>query len=77
FQAVTPSTAGFNTLDIAQMTTPSLLLTIVLMFIGAGSASTGSGIKLTTFIVMILATITFLRGKSESVVFKRAIKMKT
>ncbi len=74
FQGVTPRTAGFNTLDIAQMTTPSLLLTIVLMFIGAGSASTGSGIKLTTFIVMILATITFLRGKSETVVFKGRLK---
>ena len=77
FQGVTPRTAGFNTIDIAQMTPPSLLLIIVLMFIGAGSASTGSGIKLTTFIVMILATITFLRGKSETVVFNRTIKMKT
>ncbi|NPC94518.1 Ktr system potassium transporter B [Bacillus sp. WMMC1349] len=77
FQGVTPRTAGFNTLDIAQLTTPSLLLIIVLMFIGAGSASTGSGIKLTTFIVMILATMTFLRGKSETVVFHRAIKMQT
>ncbi|MBU8787582.1 TrkH family potassium uptake protein [Bacillus glycinifermentans] len=77
FQGVTPRTAGFNTVDIAQMTPPSLLLITILMFIGAGSGSTGSGIKLTTFIITILATLTFLRGKSETVVFNRAIKMKT
>lgn len=77
FQAVTPRTAGFNTLDIAEMTTPSILLMMLLMFIGAGSGSTGSGIKVTTFVVMILATISFLRGKSETTAFNRAIKPHT
>jgi len=50
------------------------LVTMVLMFIGAGSASTGSGIKVTTFIVVLLATSAFLRGKEEVVVFNRTIK---
>ncbi|MDE5413649.1 TrkH family potassium uptake protein [Alkalihalobacterium chitinilyticum] len=77
FQAVTPRTAGFNTLEIGDMTTASILLILLLMFIGAGSASTASGIKLTTFLVMILATITFLRGRSETVVFDRTIKQQT
>ncbi|WP_209121359.1 TrkH family potassium uptake protein [Alkalihalobacillus sp. BA299] len=77
FQAVTPRTAGFNTLEIGDMTTASILLILLLMFIGAGSASTGSGIKLTTFLVMILATITFLRGRNETVVFERTIKQQT
>lgn len=74
FQAVTPRTAGFNTLPIGEMTTPSLLLILLLMFIGAGSASTGSGIKVTTFMVVLLATVSVLRGKNETVIFKRQIK---
>ncbi|MDZ5472911.1 TrkH family potassium uptake protein [Bacillus sp. 31A1R] len=77
FQAVTPRTAGFNSIDIGSMTTPSILLMILLMFIGAGSASTGSGIKVTTFLVMVFATVTFLRGRSETVVFNRTIKTQT
>ncbi|MRX72125.1 Ktr system potassium transporter B [Bacillus lacus] len=77
FQAVTPRTAGFNSIEIGDMTTPAILLIIVLMFIGAGSASTGSGIKVTTFIIMVLATITFLKGRLETVAFKRTIKQQT
>lgn len=77
FQAVTPRTAGFNTIEIGDMTTGSILLMLLLMFIGAGSASTGSGIKVTTFIVMILATLTFLKGREETVVFERTIKQNT
>ncbi|MBU8906320.1 TrkH family potassium uptake protein [Desertibacillus haloalkaliphilus] len=77
FQAVTPRTAGFNTIEIADMTTAAILLTLLLMFIGAGSASTASGIKLTTFLVMILATITFLKGKGETVTFERTIRKQT
>ncbi|WP_121604381.1 TrkH family potassium uptake protein [Virgibacillus sp. Bac332] len=74
FQAVTPRTAGFNSLDIAEMTVPSILVLMMLMFIGAGSGSTGSGIKVTTFIVMILATLSYLRGKNETTAFDRTIK---
>jgi len=77
FQAVSPRTAGFNTIPIQNMTTPSLLLMGVLMFIGAGSASTASGIKVTTFMVVILATISFLRGKEETAFFRRTIKRQT
>jgi trk system potassium uptake protein len=77
FQAVTPRTAGFNSIDIGAMTTPAILLIILLMFIGGGSASTASGIKVTTFIVMVLATVTFLRGRSETMIFNRTIKLQT
>lgn len=44
------------------------------MFIGAGSASTASGIKLTTFIVILTSVIAYLRGKKETVIFRRSIK---
>ncbi|MYL70442.1 Ktr system potassium transporter B [Halobacillus litoralis] len=59
FQAVTPRTAGFNTLDIGQMEESTLFYMITLMFIGGGSASTAGGIKLTTTLAILLATIAF------------------
>ncbi|UAL54866.1 TrkH family potassium uptake protein [Bacillus sp. CMF21] len=73
FQAVTPRTAGFNTLDMASLEDTTLFLMVILMFIGAGSASTGGGIKLTTAIIILLATITFLRGREEISIAKRSI----
>jgi trk system potassium uptake protein len=73
FQAVTPRTAGFNTLDMGSLESSTIVLTIFLMFIGAGSASTGGGIKLTTFIVIILSVLMFLREKSEIRVQRRTI----
>lgn len=73
FQAVTPRTAGFNSVDIGSMETGSIVLISLLMFIGAGSASTGSGIKLTTFLVIILSVAAYLKGKKEAVIFNRAI----
>ncbi|MEO6866888.1 MAG: potassium transporter TrkG, partial [Gaiellales bacterium] len=77
FQGVAPRTAGFNTIDTGAMTETSLLFTMLLMFIGAGSASTGSGIKLTTFIVILLAVITFVRGRAEPTAFGRQIPIAT
>lgn len=73
FQAVTPRTAGFNSLDYGSMERSTLLLTILLMFIGAGSASTGGGIKLTTFVVISLSVFAFLKEKREIRIFRRTI----
>ena len=52
FQSVTPRTAGFNTVDLAALSESGTLLTLILMFIGAGSGSTGGGIKV--FRILIL-----------------------
>ncbi|MFQ6550763.1 TrkH family potassium uptake protein [Aestuariibius insulae] len=73
FQAVTPRTAGFNTLDTSAMTETGTLLTIMLMFVGGGSTSTAGGIKVTTLIVLILATIAFFRRRSELNAFGRSL----
>ena len=73
FQAVSPRTAGFNTIDIGSMDETTLFFIIILMFIGAGSGSTGGGIKLTTALIIGLATISFLKGKNEIVILKRTI----
>lgn len=62
FQSVSPRTAGFNTIDIANMYDTSLLSMIVLMFIGASPGSTGGGIKTTTFISILLSVLSTYRS---------------
>lgn len=74
FQAVTPRTAGFNSVDFGSMREGTIVFVLLLMFIGAGSASTASGIKLTTFLVILMSVITYLRGHKETVIFRRTIK---
>lgn len=73
FQAVTPRTAGFNTLDTASLNDSTIFFILLLMFIGAGSASTGGGIKLTTFIVIVLSVAIFLKGKEAITLGRRSI----
>ena len=73
FQAVMPRTAGFNSVDYGQMDDATLLVTDGLMFIGAGSASTGGGIKVTTFALLLLMVWTELRGDTEVNAFGRRI----
>lgn len=77
FQAVTPRTAGFNTLAIDKLEDGTTLLMLVLMFIGGGSLSTASGIKVVTFMVLILATYGYLRRDEAVYVFKREIPKDT
>ncbi|MGR6001153.1 TrkH family potassium uptake protein [Bacillus cereus] len=77
FQGITPRTAGFNTVDYGGMEESSILFTMILMFIGAGSVSTGGGIKLTTFVILITSVLSFFRKKEEIVLFQRTIKMST
>lgn len=73
FQAVTPRTAGFNTLDYAQMETSTTIMTITLMVVGGGPTSTAGGIKVTTLIVLILATLAFFRRQERLHIFGRSL----
>jgi trk system potassium uptake protein TrkH len=73
FQAISTRTAGFSTFDIGALEDASALAFIGLMFIGAGSASTAGGIKLTTLIVLLLAVMAFVRRRSELDVFGRTL----
>lgn len=77
FQAVTPRTAGFNTIDIGGMTVPSLFLLMALMFIGAAPGGTGGGVKISTFGVTVLALWATVRGEREPVIFGRRIGQET
>jgi trk system potassium uptake protein len=73
FQSVTPRTAGFNTLDYAVMTPPTLFLTMALMFIGASPGSTGGGVKTTTFSITVAALWATIRGDDEPHIFGRRL----
>ena len=73
FQAVTPRTAGFNTLDIGALYLPTLFLLMLLMFIGASPGGTGGGIKTTTFGIAVLALWATVRGRAEPTAFRRRL----
>lgn len=74
FQAVSARTAGFNSVELNGLTDGGILVLIMLMFIGASPASTGGGIKTTTFAVLIYATVAFMRGRKEVVLFNRSVE---
>ncbi len=73
FQSVTPRTAGFNTIDIGQMTTAGLFITIALMMIGGSPGGTAGGIKTTTFRILSSCTKAVLQGKEDVVLYERQI----
>ena len=73
FSAVTPRTAGFNTVDTGSLTEGGKLLTIFLMFIGGCPGSTAGGIKVTTIAVLILYLRSMLTRTDGVNVFKRRL----
>lgn len=73
FQSITPRTAGFNTLQMSQLTDASKLMTIILMFIGGSPASTAGGIKTVTLGVLILTVISVIRGREDTEAFGKRI----
>ncbi|KYG74661.1 ATPase [Roseivirga ehrenbergii] len=73
FGAATPRTAGFNSVDMAALSFPTLVITLLLMWIGASPSSTGGGIKTSTFAIAILNILSIARGKTKIEVFRREI----
>jgi trk system potassium uptake protein len=73
FTSITPRTAGFNAVDYAQMSDEGLLATMLLMFVGAGSAGTSGGIKVGTAAVLALVVWSQVRGSTDVVAFRRRI----
>lgn len=63
FAGLSPRTAGFNSIDVGQMSSGSLLFTDVLMFIGGGSAGTAGGIKVATFALLGYVIVSEIRGE--------------
>lgn len=73
FHAVTPRTAGFNTLDVGKFQEATLFLVIILMFIGASPSSTGGGIKTTTFGSLLFTVWSTIKGRKETELFERRL----
>lgn len=73
FHSVQARTAGFNSVDISQMTSETWLGLDVLMFIGGGPAGTAGGIKVTTFAVLLFIIITELRGEGAVNIFGKRL----
>ena len=74
FQAVTPRTAGFNTMDISKMTEVSKAMIIILMLVGGSPSSTAGGMKTTTFAVLILNAFATFRSQENVETFGRRIE---
>ncbi len=71
FAAVTPRTAGFNSISTDGMTNAGNFLTILLMFIGGSPGSTAGGIKTTTIGVLLVTVICVIRGRDDAEAFKK------
>ena len=74
FQSVSPRTAGFNAVELSELSDSSALLTIIYMFIGGCPGSTAGGVKTTTLFVLVAAVVAAMRHSSEIHVFKRRLE---
>jgi len=73
FGSVTTRTAGFNTVDMSMLAPATVLVYMFLMWVGASPASTGGGIKTTTFAVAIMNIVSMSKGKGRIEIFGREI----
>lgn len=76
FQSVTARTAGFNTLSIGDMSVPSLMMLVFLMFIGASPGSTGGGIKTCTSVVLLHSVANMFQNNKRVHVFNRSVSQR-
>ena len=77
FMAVTPRTAGFNSVDYAGVTNASIFLTIILMLVGGSPGSTAGGFKTVTVALLFLMMVTHLKGERQVHVFHRTVPRET
>lgn len=73
FAAVTPRTAGFNSISTSDMTNAGVFLTIILMFIGGVPGSTAGGIKVTTAGVLVMTVLSIIKGREDTQIYKKRI----
>ncbi|MEG0894792.1 MAG: TrkH family potassium uptake protein [Oscillospiraceae bacterium] len=74
FMSVTTRTAGFNSVPMENLHGITKLFMVVFMFIGAAPGSTGGGVKITTFVVLVMTVICVIRGKEETIVLGRTVE---
>lgn len=77
FQAVTPRTAGFNTVNFSDMYQSSLCVIIILMLIGGSSGSTAGGMKTNTLAVLVSSAVSVFKRREDTNFFGRRIESDT
>lgn len=77
FQSVSSRTAGFNTVDMGALTSPTLMLVMMLMFIGGSPASCAGGVKTTTAFIVFRLAVARLLGRRNPTAFGREISADT
>ncbi len=77
FMAVTPRTAGFNTVDYGSVNNPSIFLTFLLMLVGGSPGSTAGGFKTVTMAILLGVLVARLRGEREVSIFRRTLPRDT
>ncbi|MCS7014209.1 MAG: potassium transporter TrkG [Chloroherpetonaceae bacterium] len=73
FHSIIARTAGFNTLNVGQFTTPTLFFLVALMWIGASPSSTGGGIKTTTAALALMNIVAIASGRNKIELFRRRV----
>lgn len=73
FQSVVTRTAGFHTVDLGSVSEATAMIMVFLMFIGASPASTGGGIKTSTFLIIFITAIATITEKGKVELGKRTI----
>lgn len=73
FHSVSLRTAGFNTIDISQLTDSSKLISIMFMLIGGSPGSAAGGMKTVTFAIVVYVVISVVKGNSNATAFERTI----
>lgn len=77
FQSVTTRTAGYNTVDLTQLTESGQMIMIILMLIGGSPGSTAGGMKVTTFAVLFATAIAVFKRRPNAHIFGRRIPSDT
>lgn len=73
FSSMTTRNAGFSTVDISTLSLPVLVFFLFLMFVGASSGSSGGGIRVSTFAIMMSSVVSTIKRKPHVELFKRTI----
>ena len=73
FYSVALRSAGFGTIDSAALRSITKLFSIFIMFIGAAPCSTGGGIKITTFAIVIMTVVSVIKNKNDTIIMGRKI----
>ena len=73
FQSITPRTAGYNTVNMAELSEAGWMMTVMLMFVGGNTGSTAGGVKVTTMVVAVLGIVAAAKNDTSATVAKRNV----